>query len=113
VRAWDDVLSLLKKEGIKAPVVFHGFNKNEVLAKKITSTGYYLSFGKALQYDQARLAISAVPIDKILLETDDADIHIETIYEMAAQALSIDINLLSLQIQKNAAAFFGAAATGI
>lgn len=113
VRAWDEVISLLKKEGNKVPVVFHGFSKNEALARKITDAGYYLSFGKALEYEQARLAISAVPIYKILLETDDADIHIETIYEMAAQALSIDINLLSLQIQKNAAAFFGAAAFGI
>ena len=113
VRAWDEVISVLKKEENKVPVVFHGFNKNEVLARKITSTGYYLSFGNALQYEQARLVISAVPIDKILLETDDVDIHIETVYEMAARALSIDINLLSLQIQKNAAAFFGAAAFGV
>lgn len=113
VRAWDEILSILKTSGITVPVVFHGFNKNAVLARKISAAGYYLSFGKALQYEQARLAISDVPIDKILLETDDSDIHIETIYEMAAQALSIDINLLSLQIQKNAVAFFGAAAFGV
>lgn len=110
VRAWDEVLSLLKKESNKVPVVFHGFNKNAALAQKITSTGYYLSFGKALQQQQVQFAISAASVDKILLETDDADITIESVYEMAAQALSIDINSLSLQIQKNAAVFFGAAA---
>lgn len=113
VRAWDEVLSLLKKRGNAMAAVFHGFNKNAELAQKITAAGYYISFGKALQHQQVQIAISAVPADKILLETDDTDLCIETIYEMAAQALSIDIYLLSLQIQKNAAAFFGAAATRI
>lgn len=113
VRAWDEVLSLLEKERNKVPVVFHGFNKNAAVARKITSAGYYLSFGKALQHQQVRQVIAGIPVEKILLETDDADITIESIYEMTAEALSIDINSLSLQIQKNAAAFFGAAAFSI
>lgn len=110
VRAWDEVLSLLKKEKNMMPVVFHGFNKSAGLAQKIISNGYYLSFGKALQHRQVQQAVASIPVDKILLETDDADITIESVYELAAQALSIDINSLSLQIQKNAVAFFGTAA---
>jgi len=48
-----------------------------------------------------------LPIDKIFLETDDAAISIQEIYEWAATAFSIDVNSLVLQMQKNAAAVFG------
>ncbi|MBK8952670.1 MAG: TatD family hydrolase [Chitinophagaceae bacterium] len=110
VRAWDEVLSLLKKEKNSMPVVFHGYTKNAELAQRIIAAGYYLSFGKALQYQQAKSVIASVPADKILLETDDSAFSIDAIYKLAAQALLIDNNSLSLRIQKNAATFFGAAA---
>ncbi len=108
VRAYEEVLMLLKKEKASVPVIFHGFNKNKIIADKIIANGYYLSFGKALQKPQTAAIISGVPADRIFLETDDADISIEEIYHLAASACSIDEASLILQIQKNAAAVFGA-----
>jgi TatD DNase family protein len=30
------------------PVIFHGFNKNEILALQLIKEGYFLSFGKSI-----------------------------------------------------------------
>ena len=47
-------------------------------------------------------------MEKLFLETDDASVNIDEIYKLASNALSIDMNSLSLQIQKNAANIFDA-----
>ena len=109
VRAWEEVFSLLKKQQIAVPVIFHGFAKNAVMARRIISEGYYLSFGRALQQDRIREILGNIPSDRFFLETDDAALAIEKVYDLAVSTLSIDHNSLSLQLQKNAAAVFGAA----
>lgn len=111
VRAWDDVLSQLENAQNKVPVIFHGFAKNRQLAQRIIKAGHYISLGKALQFARVQEVLAALPADRIFLETDDAyDMGIETIYNLAATALSIDHNSLVLQIQKNAETVLG---TGI
>ncbi len=80
------------------------------MASRIISEGYYLSFGKALQQERVRECLGTIPSDRFFLETDDAALSIETVYDLAASTLSIDHNSLSLQLQKNAAAVFGPAA---
>ncbi len=107
VKAWDEVLHTLKNENITVPVIFHGFNKNESLAKKITDGGYYLSFGKALQQGAMQHVLTTVPLSQFFLETDDASISIELVYKYAAAALSIEMDLLSLQLRKNTSTVFG------
>ena len=105
VRAWGDVLKLLQP--CKVPVVFHGYNKSKELALQLISKGYYLSFGKALQQERIQEMVSLLPVEQILLETDTATISIETIYEYAAKAFSIELNAFSLQILNNAVNVFG------
>ena len=107
VRAWEEVFALLKEEDFLNPVVFHGFNKNLPLALKIIEKGYYISLGKALQKESTQEVLRNIPADRFLLETDDSPISIEEIYALAADTLRIDLNSLSLQIEKNAAAVFG------
>lgn len=107
VKAYDEVQHILQQQQHKVPVIFHGFNKSRELALQLLSKGYYLSFGKALQQPQLQTVLAALPVEKIFLETDDAGISIETVYNAAASILQIDINALSLQLQKNAAQVFG------
>lgn len=110
VRAWEEVFSLLKKQEPTVPVIFHGFAKSGAIASRIINNGYYLSFGKALQQERIREILGNIPSDRFFLETDDAALSIESVYDMASDSLSIDHNSLSLQLQQNAAAVFGAAA---
>ncbi len=109
VRAWEELLSALQQLPDRVPVIFHGYNKNVALAKRITGKGYYISLGKALQKPAMQQVLAAVAPDRFFLETDDANLPIKTVYNWAAEALSIDRNSLVLQIQKNAAAVFGTA----
>lgn len=107
VKAWDEVLATLIKQKVSVPVIFHGFSKSLELAQQITKQGYYLSFGRALEKERMQLLLKEIPLNQFFLETDDADTGIESIYNYAAAALSIDLNALDLQIQKNAEAVFG------
>jgi TatD DNase family protein len=107
VRAWDEVLGILKSEKVAVPVIFHGFNKNSHLAKRITDGGYYLSFGKTLQQTNIQDVLKTIPLNRFFLETDDAGIEIARVYNLAAHALSIEVNALSLQLQQNAVIVFG------
>ena len=107
VRAYEEVQQLLQQQHNAVPVIFHGFNKNAVLAQQLISKGFYLSFGKAIQQAAMQQVLKKLPADKIFFETDDAAVSIAAVYQTAAEVLSVDINSLSLQIQKNAAAVFG------
>lgn len=104
VKAYDEVLKALQQTDV--PAVFHGFNKSRELALQIITAGHYISFGKALLQPRVQDVLKVLPPDKIFLETDDAAVTIETIYQQAAQAFSIDENSLSLQLQKNALTVF-------
>ncbi|WP_462240178.1 TatD family hydrolase [Ferruginibacter sp.] len=107
VKAFEEVQFLLQQQKVKVPVIFHGFNKSRQLALQLVDKGYYLSFGKALQLPAMQQVLASVPLQQFFLETDDAEMPIDNIYAVAAPALQIDINTLSLQLKKNAAAVFG------
>jgi TatD DNase family protein len=107
VRAFDDVLFLLKKHAVNVPVIFHGFNKNEKVAAQILNVGYLLSFGQKLMFESSSNVLKNVPLTHFFLETDDGCVAIEEVYRMAAQIKDISLEELIEQIQKNANRVFG------
>ena len=108
VRAFDEVLLLLKNMKVSIPVVFHGFNKNQELADRILRDGYYLSFGKHLTVSSVLQDVFRnTPSDKVFLETDNADLSIELIYQKAAELKRISLEGLVDQIKKNVIRVFG------
>ncbi len=107
VRAFDEVLQILKKCGNKVPVIFHGFNKSANLADKILSKGHYLAFGSHLNNQNIAEVFRSVPEDRVFLETDDATQSIEDIYKVAAQIKQMDLSILQQQIAINAGIVFG------
>lgn len=107
VQAWGELLKMLEEEQVSVPVIFHGYIKGVALARQLTAKGYYLSFGKGLEKENVRQVLKSIPTNLFFLETDDAPISIREVYERAAQALSIDLNTLDLQIQQNLMAVFG------
>ncbi|RXK62747.1 TatD family deoxyribonuclease [Lacibacter luteus] len=111
VRAHAEAMSLLKQHNVKVPVLFHGFTKSKELALQLMAQGYYLSFGHGLMKENLRTVLAALPIEQLLLETDNSTASIEEIYTLAAEAFQIDKDSLSLQLLKNATRVFGAAIT--
>jgi len=108
VRAYDEVLQILKQERVQVPVIFHGFNKNVQVSKRILDSGYYLSFGAALLKEQspAIASLQNTPEAGFFLETDDADVSIRQIYEKVADIRKTGTDALILQLQKNFQAVF-------
>lgn len=68
--AWRDALTLAQEAGTERSV-FHWFTGHTSVLKDIIDSGYYISATPAAEYHQEhRRAIKAVPVDRLLLETD-------------------------------------------
>jgi TatD DNase family protein len=102
VGAFQEVLMLKKQMQITVPLVIHGFSKSVELAHQLLDAGFFLSFGKhLLKQEHLKLVIRSVPLSKLFLETDTADVSLLEVYEVAALALKIDRQTLENQIEIN------------
>lgn len=120
VRAFNEVIAVKKRLNPKIPLVIHGFNKNTHILEELLRHGFFISIGAAiLSPSNSKLEIQTpklpntegssfaknllkIPIDRLFFETDDAEnVAIETIYETAANVLSMDINHLKSIIYEN------------
>jgi TatD DNase family protein len=73
--AWDDTIALLEQHWAPhgLPGVMHCFTGNIAQAEQSLALGFYLSFGGVVTFPKAtelHEAARAVPLDRILLETD-------------------------------------------
>lgn len=107
VKAYADFLQIRKHEPATHPWIFHGFNANIDIAKKLLQTQCYLSFGEHLTHsEKLQNTFKQIPISQIFLETDDSNVPIENIYETARKLLNMDLLALKLQMEENFAKVF-------
>lgn len=92
VRAFQETVDSLKSMKFKGPVVFHGYRKNWILAKRLIDGGYYLSIGvHCLNGSQDEL-LKNMPLAHLFLETDmDVTVEITTLYQYVAQIKSLEL----------------------
>lgn len=84
------------------PLVIHGFNKKKTIADEILKHGFYLSFGKSVLHSLSLQSIlKEFPLEKMFLETDDANFNIEELYQKTAEIKGISIENLHNKILKN------------
>ncbi len=103
VKAFNELINCLNLNDNKVPVIIHGFNNNENIARILKEQGYYFSFGKALlgYESNAAKAIKTVGRKVFFLETDDADLSIKYVYRKASELLGIDEEIIKLQMVEN------------
>lgn len=103
VKAFNELINCLNLNNNEVPVIIHGFNNNENIARILKDQGFYLSFGKALLGYESNAAktIKAIGRKHFFLETDDADLSIKYVYLKAAELLGIDEEILKLQLLEN------------
>ena len=113
VRSHNEILALRKKHKAQQPWILHGFNGTEQDIRQLTGQGLYLSVGESLLHPKRKIAKSLkyIPLELLFLETDMAEIGIETIYDAAANLLEMDINALRAQIFANFAALWNTGKT--
>ena len=83
--------------------MFHWFNENLAIANELIDMDCYLSFGRSLLHPNGKNAevFRALPLERVFLETDDADITIERVYSKAAELKEISIEDLKKSIKTN------------
>lgn len=84
------------------PLVIHGFNKKKTIADEMLKHGFYLSFGKSVLHSLSLQSIlKEFPLEKMFLETDDANFNIAELYQKTAEIKGISIENLHNKILKN------------
>lgn len=76
VKAVDDCLQLRKAMKAQQPWIFHGFRGKPQQMEQLIRAGMYVSFGVRYNAD----SLLSCPLDRLFLETDDADIPIQNLY---------------------------------
>jgi len=108
VRAWVELQESRKRLKPSMPWAIHGFRGQSELAKQLLSSGLYLSFGPETLNASEGLqeAIRTVPLDRIFIETDDADVSLKYLYTTVSKIKSVTFRDLDEQINYNFAEFF-------
>ncbi|MFY9311093.1 MAG: TatD family hydrolase [Bacteroidia bacterium] len=100
VKAFDSLIRIKKECKISVPLIVHGYNNNQQIMLELLKNGFYISFGKALLESKSNASklISTLSIEKLFLETDDADVAIKTIFEKAAELRNMHVNRLKEKV---------------
>lgn len=100
VRAYSDLLHLLKLTKFKHPVILHAYGGNEHEMNELLKYDVYFAYGARLFKNDKMLKIT--PIERLLLETgDQTDFSIEDIYKKAAESLGKKVEVLEEELYRN------------
>jgi TatD DNase family protein len=103
VKAFDDLIRIKKEMRANVPFIVHGYNNNLQIAEQLLRNDFYLSFGKALLREESNAQETMMITDtsRFFLETDDAAIPINSIFEKAAELKKISVEELKETITLN------------
>ncbi|MEY4110434.1 MAG: hypothetical protein RLZZ46_789 [Bacteroidota bacterium] len=106
VRAHDEAISILRSENFQGAVYVHGFRGKESIAGLWMKMGAYLGISPAALKNPAPAFIKNIDKEKILCESDDSDLPLETIFASTASWLNISEEVWKIQAMKNAKLFY-------
>ena len=109
VKAYSDLLQMLKKEKFNGKFVLHNFNGNHDQLDNLLRFDAYFSLGEQLRNPISKLnnSLKYIPIERIFLETDDSAFSISETYLFASNLLHITIEDLKSQLKQNFSSFIG------
>lgn len=102
VKATTELLALQKKHRPVQPWIIHGFRGKKELAEDLLRHGFYLSFGKKYQ----EKALSAVPVERLLLESDEEHLDFQAFYSEVASVRGTAPESLIKALKENANRLF-------
>ena len=98
VKCFSELIAIKDRLKVKVPMIIHGFNKNETLGQQLLDKGFLLSFGLAALKENSGASKLIQSTSNFLLETDDADVSIEEIYQAAAILKKCTVDELKARI---------------
>ncbi len=107
VNSWDRCKFLHSKNAPSTYLIYHGFNKAGILQDVLNYTKSVVSIGASILSNQSLMdKINKIPLDKLLVETDDKLISIVEIYQKLADLKSLTLRDFKDQIDNNAKRIF-------
>lgn len=103
VRAFAELLSLKRQYRPRMPWVIHGFRRGLPLAQQLLAEGMWLSLGEHYQREVAK----AIPLDRLLTETDESLLDIHEITTRLAKDRDMTPAELTQIVADNARRVFG------
>ncbi len=103
VKAYPELIALYKKYKPEQAWIVHGFNNNRETLAELLRHGFYISIGKSIMDEQSNgwCVLPEIPLDRLFLETDNADYNIEEIYRNAAKRIGLPYDELIRKINDN------------
>lgn len=99
VRTHDEVAQLLKRQNYTGRALIHGFSGSLQQAERFVSRGFAIGVGGVITYPRAnktRKAISALPLEALVLETDAPDMPPQGVRKGENSPLNLGINFAAL-----------------
>lgn len=107
VNTIDRCLFLHQKYANNCSLVFHGFNKVNRISDLLKIQNLVFSFGASiLLNEQLSNKLKQIPIERILLETDNSSEDLNQIYERVAEIKSVNLPDFTEQLFQNAQRIF-------
>lgn len=100
VRAYSDILQVLKRNTLRPPIIFHAYAGNPQITAQLTQAGAFFSLGMRELHHMDN--IKHIPIERLFLETDEQDIPIGEVYEEVAKRLCMSIEGVCQIVEQNA-----------
>ena len=97
VKAADELLAVRRQFRPHMAWIWHGFRGKPQQAAQLLRAGFYLSFGERYSEDTLR----AVPVERLLLETDESAIPVEELLQRAAHVRQTDVETLRNALLQN------------
>lgn len=102
VKSLDEMVAFRRSLRPTQPWIFHGFRGKPQQLRTLLNADFYVSFGARYNEKSIRLC----PLDRLLLETDDALIEIAQHYQRVAALRDISETQLVQQMHVNARCLF-------
>lgn len=102
VNAWDRCKFLHKTNAPNVPLIYHGFNKPSLLNQVLSYPKAIISIGSScLTNPKLEQNLALIPLNRLLVETDDTDCQIHDIYRCLSNKLSLPLHAFIKQINSN------------
>jgi TatD DNase family protein len=109
VKAYQEIIEEKKKCPYEFIWILHAFNGSKELVEQMNSHDFYFSLGDNLlnSHSKTHQSIKAIPLNRMFFETDESEERIDSIYQEAAEILTVSLGSLESQIRDNINQVFG------
>ena len=99
VRTTQQILGTRRQAGLTdVQLAIHGMRGNAHVARTLLDEGCYLSYGPRFNPE----ALTATPLDRLLIETDDSDVTIQDVAARVALVLGFSTEVITTTAAENA-----------